>query len=37
MDKTKLPKIIVFEGPDCCGKTTQSRLLQKTFKNSIYI
>lgn len=37
MDKIKLPKIIAFEGPDCCGKTTQSRLLQKTFKNSIYV
>lgn len=37
MDKIKLPKIIAFEGPDCCGKTTQSRLLQKSFKNSIYV
>ena len=37
MDTRNMPKMFIFEGPDCCGKTTQSRFLQKQFKNSIYI
>lgn len=29
--------IIIFEGPDCCGKTTQLNLLAKKLKNCIVI
>lgn len=30
-------KIIVFEGADCCGKSTQAKLLRDELPNSIYV
>lgn len=30
-------KIIVFEGADCCGKSTQAKLLRDELLNSIYV
>jgi thymidylate kinase len=30
-------RIIVFEGPDCSGKTTQAKLLAQSLKKAIYV
>ena len=29
--------IVIMEGADCCGKTSQTRSLAKTLRNSIVI
>ena len=29
--------IVIMEGADCCGKTSQTRSLSKALKNSIVI